>query len=419
MMLSLRRFSLFLLCQILVIWWVIPQADSWGADWSEWRGPTRDGQIPTDWLPEKWPIELKPLWQVKVGIGHSSPIVVGETVYLQSRFGENEVLQAYSLKTGEWKWEQGYSAPYKVHPAAEGHGAGPKSTPWADETSIVTVGIGGNVTCWDVKSQKLRWQKDFTGSFSQTSPLYGTAASPIVHDNAVIVSLGGHDEGATYAFYLRSGDVKWNSLNDGPAYASPVLAEIDGTNQLLTQTQKHLVGLSPDDGKLLWSRPFSTPYDQNSITPITIDNQVLLAGTRQRTSLVAITKQAGRWHDITKWSNEEIPLYMSTPVTYKQRLFGFSERQKGHLFCADVSSGNVYWSTDGRMGDNASLFVSRDHVVMVTTDGLLHVYRAQSKNVEELHRYQITTQPVWASPAFAPGMVVVKDVDTLSAWSIE
>lgn len=412
----LRRVLTLGLCLIIPLC-VLPQRSITAADWPQWRGPARDGQIPAKWFPETWHQELKPLWRAKAGMGHASPIIVGETIYLYSRIDENEVLQAYALKTGELQWEKLYPAPYKVNPAAEGHGAGPKSTPWGDETSIVTVGISGIVSCWDVKTQKLRWQKDFTGQFPRTSPLYGAAASPIVHDDAVIVPLGGHDEGSIYAFYLQSGDAKWNSLNDGPGYASPVIAEIEGGEQLITQTQTRLVSLNPEDGKLLWSRKLTTPYDQNSITPVVVGNQVLLAGTRTRTALITIVQQAGRWHEITKWSNEAIPLYMSTPVVHGRRLFGFSEREKGHLFCADLATGTINWSTAGRLGDNAALFISRDTLLALTTDGVLHVYRAQADKEEELHRYQLSEQPTWASPAFAPGMIVVKDVDTLYAWS--
>lgn len=388
------------------------------ADWSQWRGPDRDGHVPAEWFPDTWPGELKPRWQVKVGAGHASPVVVGETVYLFSRISDNEVVQAYGLGDGELLWEQLYPAPYKVHPAAEGHGAGPKSTPWADDKAIVTVGIGGIVSCWDAKTHDLLWQKDFTDTYKQTSPLYGTAASPLVHDDAAIVPLGGHDEGSIYAFYLTSGNVKWNSLKDGPAYASPIVAEIDGTEQLITQTQTRLVGLNPEKGQLLWSRKFTTPYDQNSITPVVVGNQVLLAGTRQRTAMVSLSRQAGRWHEITKWSNDEIPLYMSTPVVRDRRFYGFSERQKGHLFCADISTGTVFWKTEGRMGDNAALFIHGDKLLALTTDGALHVYRAHAEKAEALQRYQLADQPTWAGPAFAPGVILIKDVDTLTAWSV-
>ncbi|MFN0196926.1 MAG: PQQ-binding-like beta-propeller repeat protein [Planctomycetaceae bacterium] len=393
--------------------------DPKAAGWSQWHGPRRDGHFPREWLPVQLPQALKLLWKVPVGSGHSSPIIIDDSAYLFSRIGDDEVLRAYQLETGELQWEQLYPAPYQVHSAAASHGAGPKSTPAAYKNSLITVGIGGIISCWDLKTHRLRWRQDYTGKLAKTSPLYGTAASPLIVDDAVIVPIGGHDHGSIGAFYLSTGDMKWNNLTEGPSYASPIYVDFDGIGQVITQTQTRMVGLEAEKGKLLWSRDFTTPYDQNSISPVVTGNQVLLAGTGQRTSLLTVSQQGGNWIAITKWSSDEIPLYMSTPVVSDRLLFGFSERRKGHFFCSDLGTGSVRWSTMGREGDNASLFVSGDLLWTLSTDGHVRVFKATSEKAAQLANYQVAQQPTWASPAFAPGMMLVKDADTLYAWSLE
>jgi outer membrane protein assembly factor BamB len=45
-------------------------------DWPQWRGPNRDGVVSPSAEPQVWPDELKQKWQVHVGIGHSSPVLV-------------------------------------------------------------------------------------------------------------------------------------------------------------------------------------------------------------------------------------------------------------------------------------------------------------------------------------------------------
>jgi outer membrane protein assembly factor BamB len=54
-------------------------------DWPQWRGPERDGRIPDLQARDDWPRSLAPAWKVRVGEGHSSPVVVGDRVFVFSR----------------------------------------------------------------------------------------------------------------------------------------------------------------------------------------------------------------------------------------------------------------------------------------------------------------------------------------------
>src|SRR5262245_52916629 len=64
-------------------------------DWPRWRGANGDGVVTGFAAPKTWPDQLKQRWKIAVGVGHSSPLVVGERVYLHSRQGEDEVAAAY------------------------------------------------------------------------------------------------------------------------------------------------------------------------------------------------------------------------------------------------------------------------------------------------------------------------------------
>src|ERR1700733_5900346 len=95
------------------------------SDWPEWRGPHRDGVLLNE--PKSWPEKLNLKWKIEVGEGHSSPILVGETIYDFARFNDQETLFAIDPSNGNIRWKQQYPAPYKVNSAAAGHGPGPKS----------------------------------------------------------------------------------------------------------------------------------------------------------------------------------------------------------------------------------------------------------------------------------------------------
>ena len=75
-------------------------------------------------------------------------------------------------------------------------------------------------------------------------------------------------KGALTAFDANTGDVKWSWTGDGPSYASPIAADIDGVRQIITLTQDNIVGVAAADGRLLWRRPYKTEYTQNIINPI-------------------------------------------------------------------------------------------------------------------------------------------------------
>jgi hypothetical protein len=68
---------------------------------------------------------LKPGWKASVGLGHASPVVVGQAVYVFAREGNDEVASAFDLASGRRLWRQSYPAPYTMNPAATSHGPGP------------------------------------------------------------------------------------------------------------------------------------------------------------------------------------------------------------------------------------------------------------------------------------------------------
>ena len=78
----------------------VASAQTRPADWPQWRGPNRDGTIASFTEPKSWPEKLTRKWKVEVGLGYASPVLVGGRVYLFSRQGENEILQALNADTG-------------------------------------------------------------------------------------------------------------------------------------------------------------------------------------------------------------------------------------------------------------------------------------------------------------------------------
>ena len=326
-------------------------------------------------------------------------------------------MSSIDLTSGKLLWREGYPAPYTMNSAATSHGKGPKSTPAVVEGKVYTLGISGILSSFDAASGKLEWRKEFSKQFKTTSPLYGAAMSPLVDRGMVLVHVGGHDQGAFMALDAASGTEKWSWAGDGPGYASPIVIELAGTRQIVTQTQKKIVGLMAATGKLLWEVALSTPYDQNIVTPQVVGDLVIFAGLGNPTMGFRIVNKDGRWSAQKVWENKEAEMYMSSPVAAKGLLFGFAKRNRGQFFCLDAATGKILWQAEPRTGDNASIAVLGDTLLLLTSDAELVAARATAERFDVIRKYTVASSSTWAHVTPAANGLLIKDATTLAYWT--
>lgn len=384
------------------------------ADWPQWRGPSRDGTAPAVATRTSWPRALRPAWKVPAGSGHAAPVEAGGRVFLFSRVGEEETVQALDLSTGRSLWRQGYPAPYRMNSAATAHGKGPKATPVVADGRVFALGIGGILSAHEAATGRLLWRKSFAGEYPETAPLYGAAQSPVVEGGRLIAHLGGPGKGALTAFDVATGAVAWSWPGDGPAYGSPVVADIGGSRQVVTFTETMLVGVDAGSGRLLWKMPFTTEYVQNAVTPLVHGDLVIFSGLDHPLKAVRVARQGGDWTIAPVWENADVALYMSSPVLAGGRVCGLSHRKKGQFFCLDSATGRSRWLSEGRQGENAALAVAGRTLIALTTEGELLVADAAAPAFQVLQRYPVADNPTWAHVALAGDGVLVKDTETLA-----
>ncbi|HEX7284389.1 MAG TPA: PQQ-binding-like beta-propeller repeat protein [Vicinamibacterales bacterium] len=383
-------------------------------DYPQWRGAQRDGAATFN-APRAWPDRLTLKWKVDVGTGYAAPITVGDRVYAFSRQGEDEVMRALDAATGKTVWETKYNATYKPNPAAtRTHGTGPKATPTFAEGRLFTLGMTGAVTAFDASTGKQLWQKPG----GAVEPLYHTAMSPLVDRGLVIVHVGGHNNGALTAFDARTGEVKWSWNGDGPAYGSPVAADLGGTRQIVTMTQDNLVGVSASTGELLWRRPYTVRSTRNAVTPILHGQTIIVSGLGMPVTGFRVLNRDGKWQFEDVWTNNDVSMDMSTGVLIGTALYGFSPRNSGQFFAVDANTGQTLWVSEPRQGDNAAVVRAGDLWFALETDAELVVARANPKQHEIVKRYTVADSATWAQPVLAGERVLVKDVSTISLWTL-
>jgi outer membrane protein assembly factor BamB len=388
-------------------------------DWPQWRGPNRDGALNTFAAPEVWPEKLKQVWKAPVGLGHSSPLVVAGKIYQHARQDDDEVVLCLDLNTGKTLWRQNYPAPYSMNFAAYGHGKGPKSTPVFHSGKLYTLGISGILSCFDAATGNLKWRKEFSKQFKQTSPAFGVSMSPVIDNALCIVHAGGPNQGALIAFDAETGAVKWSWQGDGPGHASPIVAELAGTRQVITQTQNFCIGVAAATGQLLWKIPFTTDYDQNIVTPIIYQNLIIFSGLDKGTFAIKVNKSGTNWATEQIWHNKELSMYMNSPVLSGSLLFGMSDRRSGQYFCLDAKTGATLWTSEGRQGDYAAMIVAGDFLFLLNDEANLIVAKAAAKAYEPVGKYTVAESETWAHPAVIGKQILVKDKSALALWSLE
>lgn len=388
-------------------------------DWPQWRGPNRDGVTTGFIAPTVWPEKLKPVWKIPVGVGHASPLVVGGKIYLHAREDDNEVVAGFDLNTGKNLWRQRYAAPYSMNMAAFSHGKGPKATPAFYNGKLYTFGISGILSCFEATTGNLKWRQEFSPQFKNTSPTYGVSTSPIIANGLCIVHAGGPNQGALMTFDGENGQVKWSWQGDGPGHASPIITELAGTQQVITQTQNFCIGVAAATGQLLWKIPFTTAYDQNIVTPIVAPGLIIFSGLDKGTFAIKVSKSGTNWTTEQAWHNQELSMYMNSPVVSGTFLFGLSPRRRGQYFCLDTQTGATLWTSEGRQGGNAAIINTADYLFLLNDEGSLIIAKTNAKAYEPVAKYLVAESSTWAHPVVAANNLLIKDESMLTLWKLE
>ena len=383
-------------------------------DWPQWRGPNRDGTVTRFSVPQTWPEALTQKWRTTVGSGDATPALVGGKLYVFARQGDDEVTLCLDAGDGKELWRDEYAAQV-VTGAARRH-PGPRGSPAVAEGKVVTLGVGGVLSCLDAATGKVVWRQD---PFPKAVPTFFTGMSPIIADRLVIAHLGGKGNGAIIAYDLDTGEEKWRWDAEGPEYASPVLLTVDGTKQIVTLTEKSIVGLGLSDGKLLWQRPFVPQrMSTNSPSPVIDGQTVIYTAARRGCHAVRIEKQADGFAAKELWSNENVSTTFNTPVLKDGLLFGLSDR--GNLFCIDAETGQTAWVDTAQHGRGfaAMLDVGACLVALPSTSELI-AFKPVGGQYEELARIKVADSATYAHPVIAGKRIFVKDQDAVTMWTVE
>jgi outer membrane protein assembly factor BamB len=409
-----------LLRQLVFLGLVMAGLSAKGADWSQWRGPNRDGQVDgPEWPDSLGTNHLQVVWRVELGPSYSGPVVSAERVFTtETQNKKFELVTAYDRSTGKALWQAKWEGALSVPFFAKSNGDWIRSTPALDGDRLYVAGMRDVLVCLDARDGKEIWRKDFVKELEAPVPDFGFVCSPMVDGDSVYAQAG--------ASFVRlnktNGQVVWRSLQDkggmwGSVFSSPVFAEVAGQRILLAQTRDKLAGVDPADGHVLWAQEVEAFRGMNILTPIAWRDVLFTSTYGGRTVGFKVGRTDGKWTVSEAWRHKAQG-YMSTPVVIDGVAYHHLKSQR--LMAIELETGRELWTSDESFGKYMSLVAHRDRILALDQRGVLFLLRANREKLEILDKRKLTDGETWAHLAVSGNELFVRELNGLIAyrWSV-
>jgi outer membrane protein assembly factor BamB len=387
------------------------------ADWPQWRGPMRTGHADASEAPlDSLPGEPKLLWKIPAGDGLSSPVVSGAAVLLSDAVNKKETLHLIERWTGKALWSAEIDDTFHDSQGPDG----PRGTPMIQGGKVYAVSCRGKLVCLNLKDGQKIWGLDYAdfGSVfigekgnAPGAVRHGNNGTPLIDGDLLYACAGGPDGAGVLCLDKNSGKLIWKSQNDQAGYAPPVILELAGARQLVCFTAEGLIGLSPEDGKLLWRVPIKTAFARHVTTPVSYKDTVVVSSHQAGMIGIQVSREGDRFSAKTAWNKKETAMNFASPVAVGQYLYGLGPNKD--LMCVDILTGEEKWSQTGYFQTSADkahagMLVVGSNILTLTDGGLLVLFPADPVKFHELGQAQVAAVN-WCNPALAGGILYLRD----------
>jgi outer membrane protein assembly factor BamB len=411
----MRTTSLIYLGSTLALAAAVPVARS--AEWTQWRGPTRDGIVTgAEWPDKLEGSSLKEVWRIdNLGPTYSGPVVAPDRIFTtQTVDKRTEVVTAHDRKTGKELWRASWDGAITVPFFAAKNGSWIRSTPAYDGKTLYVAGIRDLLVALDGATGKELWRLDLVKECSASPPDFGFVSSPLVDDKGVYVQAGG----GFAKVDKKTGKILWHVLKDGggmmgSAFASPVFARLAGKDQVVVQTRAKLAGVDRDSGAVLWEKEIPSFRGMNILTPVPHGDGVFTSTYGGNTRMLAIRKNGDRYAAEDAWGFR-YEGNMTSPVVVNGHAYFLGKDRR--LMCVNLEKGKEAWSTDERFGEYWSLVANKDKILALDQLGTLYLLKASSTEFDLLDKRKVAATETWAHLAVAGEEVIIRDLTGLTVW---
>ena len=371
-------------------------------DWLQWRGPNGNGIASVDQKPPtKWNDSTNIVWQTKVpGRGHSSPTIVNGKIYLTTadKSKQSQSVLCFDQATGKPVWEQVIHSGKFVRKI---HQKNTHASPTiASDGQSLFVFFNNNDRVFLTKLNldgKQIWQED-AGPFR---PYYafGFASSPTIHGDVVLISAESEKVGFICAYNKNSGDEIWRQTRPKTSYSSPIVAKVNGREQVLLSGQSSVAGLNIKNGTELWKAP--AKWQVSCGTMVWHDDLVYASGGYPQAQTLCV-KADGSGEIV--WQNN-VKCYEQSMLYHNGYLFGISDAGIG--YCWDAKKGTEMWKTRMEGPVSCSPILANGNIYYSSEKGTTFVFKASAEKFTLVSKNKLGNS-AFATPSFCDNRIYTR-----------
>ena len=385
-------------------------------DWTQWRGPTRDGLIEQT---AQWPTRLdeahlKQVWRLPLGPSYSGPLITGNRVITTETVAEeSERVSVYDRVTGKLIWDCSWPGALKVPFFAAKNGSWIRSTPATDGERLFIMGIRDVLVALDLNNGEELWRYDFAAELGSPLPSFGGVCSPLLDGAYVCVQAGS----GFCKLDKKSGKLVWRVAEDkggmfGSAFSSPIKTRIHGKDLYLVQAREALHGIAAETGDIEFSQPVKAFRGMNIQTPVVVGNRIFTSSYGGR-SLMFQTKLVKNSIQLEEAWNSKHQGYMTSPIVIDGVIYNHLRNQR--LVALNAADGLDLWDVSNRFGQYLSLVTNGRQILALDQKGELFLFNASREGFRKLDSRKVGDN-TWAHVAVAGDTVAIRELNALAIY---
>ena len=353
----------------------LPDRKLTGGFWPQWRGPNRDNISSDTGLLKEWPEAGPPLvWRIHgLGDGVAPVSIGGGRIFSTSLYDTTEHIRALDEKTGQPLWSAVLGPTQPQHRLMRWY---TQRSPTVDGECLYAMSLLGDLVCLRTRDGIELWRKSYATDFAGQRGMFGYADCPLVNGETVICTPGG-TEASIVALNKFTGAVIWKCAvpDCGRAsYSNGVLATIAGTRQFVVYFEKALVGVSADEGKLLWRHDGFEGGSNNQHTPFVRDGFIIcINGFITGIKRLEVTRANNGFvvNEVYANTSNHLARFQDDTVFLGEHLY---EPGSGVFSCFDGTAGAAVWKK--RMGEPTAISYADGHFYFHGNDGRIRLVEA-------------------------------------------
>ena len=376
-------------------------------DWPGWRGPAGTGITNETDLPVSWSATDNVRWKISLeGAGVSSPVVVGERVFLTAsdgRFNDQLHVTCYDRSKGELLWHvKLFGSAVSEGQYAPGGMAVP--TPAADAKRLYALFGTGDLVCLDHDGKPV-WMRSLAQEYGPFRNRWGMAASPMLVGELLVVQVDHWGESYLLGIDAATGANRWRTVREASVnWTSPLAVTVKGRTQIVAAGTYKVKGYDAKDGSELWS---VQGLEMQCIPSPVTEGEMIYAVSGRNSFNLAIRLDTQRG-DLTKshlaWKAKAGATYVPSPVCY-QGLYYYVE-DTGIATCLDARTGKLMWRERLNGQFHASLLAGDGKVYFTSMEGTVSVVQA-GRSFKLLSQNDMG-EAIMASPAVSGGEFFIR-----------